>query len=49
MFGLSGSEILLYGGLGVMALSAAAAVFCAAVFTATGRNLKKKLKQEYGL
>lgn len=48
MFGLSGSEILCYGGLAVMAASVAAALLCAVIFSITGKKLKEKLMQEYG-
>lgn len=48
MSGLSGSELLFYGGIAVMAAVAAAAVLCAVVFAATGNRLRKKLEQEYG-
>ena len=48
MSDLSGSELLLYGGLAVMAVSVVAAVVCLLVFTSTGRKLKKKMEREYG-
>lgn len=48
MSGLSVSEILLYGGLAVMAAAAAGAIVCAVVFVCTGRRIKEKLEQEYG-
>lgn len=48
MFGLSGSELLLYGGIAVMAAAALAAVLGAVVFRVTGKKLKKKLTEEYG-
>lgn len=45
---LSGSEMLFYGGLAVMAAVAVMAVLCMALFMFTGRKLRKKLEQEYG-
>lgn len=48
MVHLSGNELLLYGGLAVMALSLVLAVVCIAVFAVTGRKIKRQLEQEYG-
>lgn len=48
MFGLSGSEYLLYGGLTVMAISVIAAVVCVIVFRAAGKKIRRMLEQEYG-
>ena len=48
MAGLSGSEMLLYGGIAVMAVAAVAAIACVAVFCSTGRKLKRTLEQKYG-
>lgn len=48
MFHLSGSEILLYGGIAVMTVAVMLAVLCAAVFLSTWRKLKAKLEKEYG-
>ncbi len=42
------SELLLYGGIGVMVLTTVSAIACMVVFLHTGRRLKKKLEQEYG-
>ncbi len=42
------NELLLYGGLAVMALSLVLAVICIAVFLVTGRKIKRQLEQEYG-
>ena len=48
MVGLSGSEILLYGGIAVMAVAVAVAVVCVVIFRCTGRKLKSTLEQKYG-
>lgn len=48
MSGLSGSELLFYGGIAVMAGAVAAALLCAVLFAVTGRRLKRKLEEEYG-
>lgn len=48
MGGLSGSELLLYGGLAGMGIAAVLALAAAAVFAVTGRRLAKKLEEEYG-
>lgn len=48
VFGLSDSELLLYGGIGAMAVAAVAALSCAIIFTYTGKKLKEILKKEYG-
>lgn len=38
MLNLSGSELLLWGGIGIMAASVCLAVICTAVFFVTGRK-----------
>lgn len=48
MFGLSGSELLFYGGLAIMVIAVLLAMVCAVLFRLSGRRLKKKLEQEYG-
>jgi len=48
MFGLSGSEALFYGGIGIMAVAAVLALVCLVVFLLTGKRIKRKLEQEYG-
>lgn len=45
---LTTSEWLFYGGLAVMAIAFMMALLCITVFFFTGRELKKKLEQEYG-
>lgn len=45
---LSGSELLLYGGIVCMAAAAVLGVVAAVVITVTGRKLRRKLEQEYG-
>lgn len=48
MFGLSDSELLFYGGIGIMVTAAAAAFPCIIIFRHRGKRLKERLKQEYG-
>lgn len=45
---LTGSELLFYGGIVLMALAAAAAVAAAVVLHLSGRRLGTHLEQEYG-
>lgn len=48
MFGLSGSELLLYGGVTAMAVAVLLAIISIVVFRCTGKKLKAKLIKEYG-
>ena len=48
MFGLSNSEVLFYGGIGMMVVCAVLAVVCVVLFVVAGRKLKRKLEEEYG-
>lgn len=48
MSGLSGSELLFYGGIAVMLLAVMAGVLAAVVFTLSGRRLRRKLEEEFG-
>lgn len=48
MFGLSESELFLYGGIAAMAAAGVLLALCIIIFTITGKRLKKKLEQEYG-
>lgn len=48
MSGLSASQLLFYGSIGVMALTVLAAVLAGVVFTLSGRRLRRKLEEEYG-
>lgn len=48
MFGLSGSEVLFYGGIGMMVVCVVLAVCCLVLFVFSGRKLKRKLEEEYG-
>lgn len=48
MVGLSSSEIIFYGGIIIMIAACVLAVICAVVFTFTGKQIKKRLEQEYG-
>lgn len=48
MTGMTGSEMLLYGGIAVMAAAVVAAIVCVVVFRCTGRKLRSTLEQKYG-
>ncbi len=48
MWRLSGSELLLYGGIVCMGAAAVTGVVAVVIFTVTGRKLRRKLEQEYG-
>lgn len=48
MAGWTESEMLLYGGIGIMGAVGILAVISIVAFTLTGRRLKRKLEQEYG-
>lgn len=45
---LSGSELLFYGGLAAMGISAVLAAAGAGIFMWTGRRLRARLNEEYG-
>lgn len=45
---MSSSDLLLWGGIILMAAAAILALVCFMVFGVTGKRLKKKLEQEYG-
>ena len=47
MNGLSASEMLLYGGLGIMTVAVAATLICIVVFRHTGRKIGEQLVQKY--
>ena len=49
MFGLSGSECLLYGGAATMVVAMLAAVVSIVVFRITGKKLRQILDDEYGI
>lgn len=48
MFGLSVSEMLLYGGIALMILAVVLAVVFAIVFHNSEKKLQQKLREEYG-
>lgn len=48
IFGWSGSELLLYGGIFMMAAAILAALLSIVIYIRTGKKLKKKLAEEYG-
>ncbi len=45
---LSGSALLFWGGIGIMAGAVLLTILCVIVFVLSGRKLKKILEQEYG-
>ncbi len=45
---VSETQMLFWGGIGVMAGAAVLAVICLGVFIFTGQKIKKKLEEEYG-
>lgn len=45
---LTGSEWLLWGGIGIMVLSVFGGTICLVLFMISGKSLKKKLEQDYG-
>ena len=48
MEALGTSEVLFYGGLGVMAAAALLAVAATAVLHLTGKRLRNRLEEEFG-
>lgn len=44
----SGSELLFYGGIAVMAAAAVAAVVAAVILRASGKRLRARLEEEFG-
>ena len=42
------SELLFYGGIGIMILAAAGGITAAVLLMVSGKNLKKQLDQEFG-
>lgn len=48
MLHLSGSELLFWGGIVVMAEALGLGAICGAVLFVSGRKLKRKLEKEYG-
>lgn len=48
MLGISESELLLYSGIVLMAAAILLALLSIIIFVMTGRQIRKKLEQEYG-
>lgn len=48
MLGLTVSELLFYGGIAVMAAAAVAVILSLAIFSVSGRSIRRRLEQEYG-
>lgn len=48
MFDLSQGQLLLYGGIGLIATAAATTVVCIVIFVVTGKKIRGKLRQDYG-
>lgn len=49
MVDLSGGQQLLYSGIGLIVTAAVAAIVCIVVFVMTGKKIRKKLEQDYGV
>lgn len=48
MIGLSGSEMLFWGGIVIMGLSVTGALTGALIFTWTGQKIRHQMEEEYG-
>ncbi len=48
MLRLSGSEMLLYGGVAIMLAAVVSAAITTAIFKLAGKRLREKLEKEYG-
>lgn len=48
MLDLSRGQLLLYGGIGLIAVAVATAVVCIVIFVVNGKKIRRKLKQDYG-
>lgn len=47
-FGTSVSELLLYGGIAIMAIAAILTIICIVTFILTGWKIKNRLEKDYG-
>lgn len=45
---LISSEMILYSGIALMVCAIIQAIFCAVLFSLTGKKIRKKLMTEYG-
>ncbi|MBQ3517389.1 MAG: hypothetical protein IJ397_08190 [Lachnospiraceae bacterium] len=45
---LISSEMILYSGIALMVCAIILAIFCAVLFSLTGKKIRKKLMAEYG-
>ncbi len=45
---MSGSELIMYLGIALIALAVVAAIISIVIFVSSGKRLKSKLEQEYG-
>lgn len=48
MFFMSESEMLFYGGIAIIAVTALLSLLCVEVFTFTGKKIREKIEREYG-
>lgn len=48
MQNLSNGQMLMYGGIGLLAASVITAVICTVIFSITGKKIKKELEDDYG-
>ena len=48
MLDLSSGQLLLYGGVGLIAAAAVAVIVCIVIFLMTGKKIRKELEHDYG-
>lgn len=48
MEGLSGSELLFYGGIAAMAVTAVVSIVTAVILRVSGKCLRERLEEEFG-
>lgn len=48
MSGFSVTEIFFYGGIVTMIVAVVLAILCIIIFTVTGKQIRRKLEQDYG-
>ena len=48
MSGFSVTELFFYGGIAIMAAAVVLAVICVITFVVSGKQIRRKLEQDYG-
>lgn len=48
MLNLSNGQMLMNGGIGLMAASVITAIICTVIFSITGKKINKELEDDYG-